>query len=81
MSVQRDAIRTARRWVRSGTEWPVARARGNGRKGGRAAGIWVERRQGRGVGQACAGVWGEFARIAGVGRGESGENEEGRGTP
>lgn len=40
----------------------------------RAARFPVGRRQGRGLGQACAGVRGEFARTAGVGRGELGAN-------
>ena len=53
----------------------VRRARGDVRKGERAAGIPVGRRQGRGVGQACAGARGDFARIAGVGRGELEANE------
>jgi hypothetical protein len=39
-----------------------------------AARFPVGRRQGRGLGQACAGVRGEFARTAGVGRGELGAN-------
>ena len=53
---------------------PSARMGGDVRKGGRAAGIPVGRRQGRRVGQVRAGARGEFARTAGVGRGELGAN-------
>ena len=61
-------------WVAGhGVGRPV-RMGGDVRKGGRAAGIPVGRRQGRRVGQACAGARGEFARTAGVGRGELGAN-------
>ena len=59
-------------WAWSGS--PSARMGGDVRTGGRAARFPVGRRQGRGLGQACAGVRGEFARTAGVGRGELGAN-------
>ena len=52
--------------VRARTRWRALCAR--------AARFPVGRRQGRGLGQACAGVRGEFARTAGVGRGELGAN-------